>query len=63
MKVYELISELSAMPAGAEVKIEMLKTLAELPVWEQGLRQIDFRVMSVELREDKQAVVLDGWTI
>lgn len=59
MKVYELMSKLSEMPSGALVKIGMLKTLEELPEYEEDLREIDFEVKSVELTGTD--VILDGW--
>ncbi len=59
MKVYELMNELAKMPAGNVVRIEMLKGLSELPVYEEGLREINFEVQSVEDHAGK--VVLDGW--
>ncbi len=65
MKVYELMKELSAMPAGADVKIDMIKELSELPPWDGDNKErcINFLVMSAELQEGGKSVSLDGWTI
>lgn len=59
MKVYELMDRLAQMPAGAEVRIKMLKTLKELPLLDDNLREIDFSLKSVE--EVNDIVELDGW--
>jgi hypothetical protein len=49
MKVYELMNELSKCSAGAEVKIHLLRTLDEMPVYEdEDLREVDSNVGSVD---------------
>ena len=65
MKVYELMSKLSTMPAGARVRINMIKTLSEIPVFDSDdeAREINFEVMEVALEDDESTVVLDGWTV
>jgi len=62
MKVFELMAKLSAMPAGAEVRIYMLKDLSELPAYDGTLREINFVLQEVELN-DNDMVDLDGWTV
>jgi hypothetical protein len=59
MKVYELIAELAKMPAGSVVKIQMIKSLSELPVFDGKDRTIDFVVR--EVTEDDGIVSIDGW--
>jgi hypothetical protein len=50
MKVYELMNELAKQPSGAEVYFHALKSLKELPKWEDDLREIDIFINGVELR-------------
>lgn len=63
MKVYELMNKLSQIPSGKEIKISMIKTLDELPVFDgdEDSRSIDFILQSVENEDDY--VILDGWTV
>ena len=65
MKVYEMMSKLSTMPAGARVKISMIKYLSEIPEFDddEETREIDFEVTKIDLEDDGSTVVLDGWTI
>lgn len=65
MKVYEMMSKLSTMPAGARVKISMIKDLSEIPEFDddEETREIDFEVTKIDLEDDGSTVVLDGWTI
>lgn len=53
------------MPAGARVRINMIKTLSEIPVFDSDdeAREINFEVMEVALEDDESTVVLDGWTV
>lgn len=54
MKNYELMKILSGYPAGAEVKIRMLKSLDELTLYEddEKLYEIDFPIRDLELCGD-----------
>lgn len=65
MKVYEMMSKLSTMPAGARVKISMIKDLSEIPEvdGDEETREIDFEVTKIDLKDDGSTVILDGWTI
>jgi hypothetical protein len=62
IKVYELMLELSKQPAGAEVRIRMLKTLDEIPAYadDDSMREIDFPVEEVQQATDK-LVNIDGY--
>lgn len=53
------------MPAGARVKISMIKDLSEIPEFDddEETREIDFEVTKIDLEDDGSTVVLDGWTI
>lgn len=59
MKVYELMEKLSGMPAGAVVRINMCKTLKEMPDMGDGLRDISFVLREVSYEDE--CVSLDGW--
>lgn len=64
MKNYELISELSKLPAGADVRIKMIKNRDELAVLDANTEDeaynIEFPVS--EVYKDKEGVIeLDGW--
>lgn len=59
MKVYELMNKLDEMPAGAEVRINMVKTLKELPVLDDGGRLVLFDVK--EVRNEGDYIEIDGW--
>lgn len=63
MKVYELIAQLSEMPAGAEVKVRTLKTLAEFvdnPIAdiENGAELYRLNLNTVELVEESSELVI-----
>ena len=60
MRVFELMAQLAELPAGAEVKIHMLKSLREIPVYDDGLRRIKFPVANVDFVKDDE-VWLDGY--
>lgn len=55
------------MPAGARVKISMIKALSEIPVFDddddEETRKIDFEVTKIDLEDDGSTVILDSWTI
>ena len=62
MKVYELMKELSKMPAGAKVTFHRLAEKSELPKYpdEQRLTELDFEIREVCEAGDN-LVQLDGW--
>lgn len=59
VKVYEVMNKLAEMPAGAEVRINMVKSLNEMPKLDDNLRQVNFEVM--EINQDGDEVEIDGW--
>lgn len=61
MKVYDLMSALSKMPAGAEVIFSRLAEKTEIEKYpgEKGLMVLEFTIRDVGLSENK--VLLDGW--
>jgi hypothetical protein len=61
MKNYELITELSKLPAGAKVEINALKSLEEMPKAEDGLRRVNFSVKEAYMGDDG-IICLDGWS-
>ena len=61
MKVYELMNELSNMPAGAEVRFRRVLEKGELMKNGDGLYEVDLAVRWVEQEDEK--VLLDGWAL
>lgn len=59
MKVYELMNELSNMPAGAEVRFRRKLAEDELNKADDGLYAVDLPIRWAEMEED--AVLLEGW--
>ncbi|MDF2985774.1 MAG: hypothetical protein K0R50_1284 [Eubacterium sp.] len=59
MKVYEVMNELAKMPAGAKVRINMVKNLKELLHTDDGDRLIIFEVK--EVRDEEDYIEIDGW--
>ena len=62
MMVYELMKELSTMPAGAKVNFRRLVEKGELPKYpdDQRLMEIDFEIREVDMANEG-LVLLDGW--
>lgn len=62
MKVYELMKELSTMPAGAKVVFRRLAEKNELPKYkdDQRLTELDFEIREVDMANEGR-VQLDGW--
>lgn len=62
MKVYELMKELSTMPAGAKVAFHRLAEKDELPKCadDQRLTELDFEIREVGMANEG-LVQLDGW--
>lgn len=62
MKVYELMQELSTMPAGAKVTFHRLATKDELAKYpdDQRLTELAFEIREVQ-DNGYNEVILDGW--
>lgn len=63
MKVYELIAGLSTMPAGAEVRVRTLRTLAEFaesPIMDidDGAELYQLNLNTTELIEESSELVI-----
>jgi histidinol phosphatase-like PHP family hydrolase len=52
MKVYELMKELSDMPAGAEVKFHTLEEKDNMEEYDDDTYEIDYEIKSVEFLDD-----------
>lgn len=62
MKVYELMKELSTMPAGANVNFRRLAEKDELPKCQDAphLTELNFEIRTVDMA-DEGLILLDGW--
>lgn len=62
MKVYELMKELSTMPAGAKVAFYRIAESSEFPRYtdDTRYRELDFEIREVSVANEK-LVRLDGW--
>jgi hypothetical protein len=63
MKVYEMITALEEFPAGAEVKISLVKSLSEMRKIDNSpaTYSIECTVRQTALSDDGTEVTVDGW--